>query len=99
MSKEIQILTSVPFDQLVDAIAEKLRPVINQAIADQLPDELISQQEAARIVGISTVTIWAYVRDGVLMNYGTGTQRPRLSRRECTELKKRMSNGRLKKAI
>jgi len=97
MSDKIQILTSVPFDVLVSAIAREIEPVIIRAISEHLPDDLITSKEAGEIIGVSPATICTWVKTGVIRNFSTGNQRPVLSRREIIAIKKQTVNGRLKR--
>ena len=95
--KEIDgvVFTAITVNDLADRVAERLKDHIQEL----LPDEEISATQAASVLGIKEVgTILRYINNGELINYGRGNQRPRLSKNECLELKKRIVNGRLRRS-
>lgn len=92
MEKEEIIFTGIPLDLLTERLIEKLRPVVTEAVAAQMPDQIITVSEAAKILGRTKGTVAYYANHGILTNLGTGKQRPKLSKREVVELKKEVQN-------
>lgn len=95
----VQLFTSVDIDTLTDAILKRMQPVIEQIIDEHVPDQIINSQDACKLIGISNTTLINWIKTGIVHNYGTGKERPRLSRKECILLKKKMINGRLTKVV
>jgi len=64
-------------------LAEALRPVIRDEIRAQQNDTMLSGAEAAKLLGVSRVTIYNMVQAGKLNDHGTGKGRAtKISRRE-----------------
>lgn len=94
---EPQVFTSVPFDVLVKALAEQLKPMVEHAVAQHVPDDFINQSEASDILGVSAVLVNKLISEGKLTDYAPGNKIPRVSRKEVIEFRKNIVNGRLNK--
>ena len=91
------VFTAINIDDLADLIATRLQPSLAKTVRENTPDNLITMTEAAKILGIKHLsTIQSYVNDAYLVNYGRGSQRPKLSKVEVVELQKKIVNGRLR---
>ncbi len=95
IDKKGVLFTAIDVDDLADLVATRLKSIIAQTVHENTPDEHITLTQASRIIGKTTRTVRNYIYEGKLKNYGTGIQRPRLSRKEVVELKKEMVNGRV----
>jgi len=82
------IFTSIDVDDLCSMVATRLVPVLQKTILDNTSDEQITLSQAADLLGKTTATVRNCISDGRLKNYGTGNQRPKLSRKEVFQLKK-----------
>ena len=56
-------------------------------------EEYLTVDEAARLLGVKTATLYAYVSRGVLRSYREGTKRRRLYRRAEVEALRRVDRG------
>ena len=56
-------------------------------------EEYLTVDEAARLLGVKTATLYAYVSRGVLRSYREGTKRRRLYRRVEVEALRRLDRG------
>ena len=56
-------------------------------------EEYLTVEEAARLLGVKTATLYAYVSRGVLRSYREGTKRQRLYRRAEVEALRRLDRG------
>jgi excisionase family DNA binding protein len=56
-------------------------------------EEYLTVDEAARLLGVKTATLYAYVSRGVLRSYREGTKRRRLYRRAEVEALRRLDRG------
>lgn len=92
------VFTSIPLDDLVKALTEHLKPIVEQAVAVHVPDTYINQSDASALLGISTVTIRKFIKEGILTDYASGNTLPKLSRKEVIELRKSVVNGRINKS-
>jgi len=93
--EESTIIVGIPPGKLEDMIAGAvltgLRVYHNgkERAADPSPEELLSRQDAAVLLGVTLPTLGAYTRKGYLIGYRIGT-RVRYKRNELLDGLKRM---------
>lgn len=84
------ILTPVPVNELAGEIARAVRSELDANASPQpQPEELLTRQQAAELVGVTLPTLRAYTRQGHLTAYRIGT-RVRYKRNELVDGLKRM---------
>jgi excisionase family DNA binding protein len=73
-----QILTSVPYEKLLNDLTERLRQVMPQLQATPPPpekkDDLITRKETATLLGITLPTLHTWSLQGKLKAYRIGTR-------------------------
>jgi dTDP-4-dehydrorhamnose reductase len=82
------VFTAINIEDLADLVATRLEPRIAETVRENSSDEYLTLVQSAKLIGKTTETIRNYIKTGKLKNYGTGFQRPKLSRREVVEFKR-----------
>lgn len=71
MHKKQLIIENITFDELTDALVQKLKWIEPKPIPD---DVLLTQKEAAEKLRVSTRTIHNWIKSGVLPGYEVGNR-------------------------
>lgn len=54
--------------ELIDVLKTEFAPLF-ASMQPKAPEELMTQKEVAKLLDVSTVTVWKYTKDGVLKGY------------------------------
>lgn len=93
------VLSPVPLTDLVGQIARAVRSEMDAhpQAAQPSPEELLTREEAAQLLGITLPTLRAYTRTGLVVGYRIGT-RVRYKRSEVLGSLQQIRTPKLKRA-